>query len=100
MNQDLGLKILSQIMAWSDDRAREEFGWLRLMARLLMGPQRITLGHSPKLRPARVTHVLRVAFGILEPETIKQTLESTTLAFIIPRLSRGPYSRWHRLQGT
>jgi hypothetical protein len=34
MNQGLALKILSQIMAWSDDRAREEFGWLRLMARL------------------------------------------------------------------
>jgi hypothetical protein len=34
MNQDLGLKILGQIMAWSDDRAREEFRWLRLMARL------------------------------------------------------------------
>ena len=34
MNQDLGLKVLSQIMAWSDERAREEFRWLRLMARL------------------------------------------------------------------
>jgi hypothetical protein len=34
MNQDLGLKILGQIMNWSDDRAREEFRWLRLMARL------------------------------------------------------------------
>src|SRR5712691_1812059 len=34
MNQELGLKILGQIMAWSDDRAREEFRWLRLMARL------------------------------------------------------------------
>ena len=34
MNEDIGLKILSQIMGWSDDRAREEFRWLRLMARL------------------------------------------------------------------
>ena len=34
MNQDLGLKILGQIMNWSDDRAREEFRWLRLLARL------------------------------------------------------------------
>lgn len=34
MNQDLGLKVLSQIMAWSDERARDEFRWLRLMARL------------------------------------------------------------------
>jgi hypothetical protein len=34
MNQELGLKILGQIMAWNDDRAREEFAWLRLMARL------------------------------------------------------------------
>ncbi|UTP39796.1 hypothetical protein M9M90_01070 [Phenylobacterium sp. LH3H17] len=34
MNQELGLKTLSQIMDWSDERAREEFNWLRLMARL------------------------------------------------------------------
>ena len=34
MNQDLGLKILGQIMNWTDDRAREEFAWLKLMARL------------------------------------------------------------------
>lgn len=34
MNQDLALRVLSQIMAWDDERAREEFRWLRLMARL------------------------------------------------------------------
>jgi hypothetical protein len=34
---------------------------------------------------AFVAHVLRAALGILEPETIKQTLESATLACIIPR---------------
>ena len=34
MNQDLGLKVLGQIMNWTDDRARQEFDWLRLMARL------------------------------------------------------------------
>lgn len=34
MNQELGLRILSQIMQWSDERAREEFRWLRMMARL------------------------------------------------------------------
>lgn len=34
MNPDLGLKVLGEIMAWSDDRAREEYRWLRLMARL------------------------------------------------------------------
>ncbi|MYD69361.1 MAG: hypothetical protein F4W89_01255 [Acidobacteria bacterium] len=34
MNQDLGLRVLSQIMSWNDDRAREEFRWLKLMARL------------------------------------------------------------------
>lgn len=34
MNQDLALKVLGQIMAWPDERAREEFRWLRLMARL------------------------------------------------------------------
>jgi hypothetical protein len=34
VNQDLGLKILAEIMHWSDERAREEYRWLRLMARL------------------------------------------------------------------
>lgn len=34
MNQELGLRTLSQIMDWSDERARDEFSWLRLMARL------------------------------------------------------------------
>ena len=34
MNQDLGLRVLSHIMNWTDDRARKEFGWLKLMARL------------------------------------------------------------------
>lgn len=34
MNQDLGLNILSGILDWSDERARTEFNWLRLMARL------------------------------------------------------------------
>lgn len=33
MNQLLGLKVLSQIMQWDDERARNEFEWLRLMAR-------------------------------------------------------------------
>lgn len=34
MNQDLGLKVLGQIMKWTDDQASEEFAWLKLMARL------------------------------------------------------------------
>ena len=34
MNQDLGLRILGRIMGWNDGRAREEFAWLKLMARL------------------------------------------------------------------
>ena len=34
MNQDLGLRILGRVMNWTDGRAREEFGWLKLMARL------------------------------------------------------------------
>jgi hypothetical protein len=33
MNQELGLRILSQIMGWDDGHARQEFEWLRLMAR-------------------------------------------------------------------
>lgn len=34
MNQDLGLKVLGLIMSWDDERARREFDWLRMMARL------------------------------------------------------------------
>ena len=34
MNQDLALKVLGQIMNWSDEHSREEFRWLRMMARL------------------------------------------------------------------
>lgn len=34
MNQDLGLNVLSGILDWGDERARKEFDWLRLMARL------------------------------------------------------------------
>lgn len=34
MNEDLGLRVLSEIMQWNDDEARREFDWLRLMARL------------------------------------------------------------------
>ena len=34
MNQNLALRVLGKIMGWTDDRAREEFKWLRLMARL------------------------------------------------------------------
>lgn len=34
MNQDLALKVLGRIMKWKDDRARREFAWLKLMARL------------------------------------------------------------------
>ena len=34
MNQELALKVLGTIMRWSDDQARDEFAWLKLMARL------------------------------------------------------------------
>lgn len=34
MNQELALRVLSDIMGWSDDQARDEFAWVRLMARL------------------------------------------------------------------
>jgi len=33
MNEDLGLRVLSEIMGWGDHRARREFAWLRLMSR-------------------------------------------------------------------
>ena len=34
MNQNLALRVLSRIMGWTDDRAHQEFDWLKLMARL------------------------------------------------------------------
>jgi len=34
MKQDLALRVLGEVMAWAEDRAREEFAWLLLMARL------------------------------------------------------------------
>lgn len=34
MNQELALKVMGEIMQWSDDEARKEFRWLKLMARL------------------------------------------------------------------
>ena len=34
MNQDLALRVLGQVMHWTDDRARQEFKWVKLMARL------------------------------------------------------------------
>ena len=34
MNPDLGLRVLGDIMQWSNDEARQEYAWLRVMARL------------------------------------------------------------------
>lgn len=34
MNQNLALRVLSEIMKWDDVRARDEFAWLRLMSRV------------------------------------------------------------------
>lgn len=34
MTHEIGLRVLSQIMKWDDDRSRKEFAWLNLMARL------------------------------------------------------------------
>lgn len=34
MDQTLALRVLGRIMTWTDERARNEFAWLRLMARV------------------------------------------------------------------
>ena len=34
MNEQLGLRVLGAVMNWDDERARNEFAWLRLIARL------------------------------------------------------------------
>src|ERR1017187_9421203 len=33
MNQRLGLRLLGEVMQWSDEQARDEFRWLKLMSR-------------------------------------------------------------------
>src|ERR1035438_2956569 len=33
MNQKLGLRLLGEVMQWSDEQARDEFQWLKLMSR-------------------------------------------------------------------
>jgi hypothetical protein len=33
MNQKLGLRLLGEVMQWSDEQARDEFRWLKLMSR-------------------------------------------------------------------
>src|SRR5262245_8450135 len=33
MNQRLGLRLLGEVMRWSDEQARDEFRWLMLMSR-------------------------------------------------------------------
>lgn len=33
MNQRLGLRLLGEVMRWSDEQARDEFRWLKLMSR-------------------------------------------------------------------
>jgi hypothetical protein len=53
-------------------------------------------GRSTELRAMSPAPIV---FGILEPETVKQTVAPATPASITPRLSRR-YSRWYRLQGT
>jgi hypothetical protein len=47
-----------------------------------------------------LSHVLRVAFGILKAETGKKTLKAAIVACVNLRLLRRPYSRWHRFQST
>ena len=34
MNQELGLRVLGHIMDWTDDTARKQYAWLKLMARM------------------------------------------------------------------
>jgi hypothetical protein len=60
MNQDLGLKILGRIMNWSDDRAREEFRWLRLMARLKYDGYRLPGEHALHREPRHLAAAIHV----------------------------------------
>jgi hypothetical protein len=115
MNQELALKILSQIMGWDMDRARREDAWLRLMSRIKYdGYQDYLAGarfveslanwlqqfegsereaaysfvrhHLVYLGPAEVQHLVELAY----PETVQPRL----LAAVADHLHVPRYRVW------
>jgi hypothetical protein len=66
MNQNLALRLLSELMGWDDEKARQEFAWLQLMARFKYD------GYGDYLAGARFTESLvdwLQQFNVVDRET-------------------------------
>lgn len=121
MNQGLALEILSTIMNWDTDQAREEFAWLRLMSRLkydgyqdyLAGARfvesladwlqqfkteereaayRFVRHHLVYVGPAEIQHLVEAVY----PETVQRRL----LKAVSDRLGIRPYQVWANAEAT
>ena len=103
MNQELGLRVLGQVLNWSDDRAREEFSRLSILARykydsyrdFVAGARfiekladwlqqfatsdrdsayRFVMDHLIYLAPAEINHLVELAF----PERLQPSIRIAT----------------------
>jgi hypothetical protein len=115
MNQELGLRVLGQVLSWGDDRAREEFARLSILARykydsyrdFVAGARfieklaewlqqfsatdrdaayRFILDHLIYLSPAEINHLVELAF----PERLQPALRIATAS----DLGIQPYLVW------
>jgi hypothetical protein len=85
MNQVLGLRILSQIMKWDDERARHEFEWLRWMARWKYD------GYQDFLAGVRFIESLAAwlqQFSLQERETAYNLVRKNLLYICAPTMQR------------
>src|SRR3954470_8345888 len=80
MKEDLALKVLSQIMHWDDERARQEFAWLKLMSRLKYDGYR---DFQAGMRFLESLSVWLSQFGPEERETAYDFVRNT-LAYVGP----------------
>lgn len=80
MNQELCLRVLSELMPWSDDRAKAEFEWLRLMARHKYD------GYRDFLAGARFVESLAMWLQQFAPEEreVAYTFVRTQLVYVGP----------------
>ena len=115
MNQELGLRVLSQVLGWDDDRAREEFSRLSILARykydsyrdFVAGARfieklaewlqqfefddrdaayRFVQGNLIYLTPSEINHLVELCF----PERLQPALRAATAA----DLKIKPYLVW------
>src|ERR1035441_9665711 len=115
MNQELGLRVLGQVLNWSDDRAREEFARLSILARYKYDSYRdfvagarfiekladwlqqfavsdrdaayqFVVDHLIYLAPAEINHLVELAF----PERLQPAIRTATAS----DLGIQPYQVW------